>query len=113
MKTCEARFLSLGIQEELRFRGGREKSAAARNLRCLAQLDRPLAGESRTRQSHPSEFQAARLVQRYSPASPQAATTRHLITDRCPDQVKLPFVLWTREAVPQLLAERSRPERSV
>jgi len=35
----------------------------------------------------------------------QAATIVRIITDRCPEQVKLPFVLWTREAV-QLLIER-------
>jgi len=28
------------------------------------------------------------------------------ITDRCPDQLKLPFALWTREAVQQLIAAR-------
>jgi transposase len=36
----------------------------------------------------------------------EAATTVRLITDRCPDQLKLPFALWTREAVQELLAER-------
>lgn len=36
----------------------------------------------------------------------QAATTVRLITNRCPDQLRLPFVLWTREAVQQLLADR-------
>jgi transposase len=36
----------------------------------------------------------------------QAATAVRLITDRCPDQLKMPFALWTREAVQQLLAER-------
>lgn len=36
----------------------------------------------------------------------QAATTVRLITNRCPDQLRLPFALWTREAVQQLLAER-------
>ena len=30
----------------------------------------------------------------------------NLIRDRCPDQLKLPFVLWTRDAVRQLLADR-------
>jgi transposase len=35
----------------------------------------------------------------------QAATIVRIITDRCPEQVKLPFVLWTREAV-QMLIER-------
>ena len=36
----------------------------------------------------------------------QAATTVRIITDRCPDQLKLPFALWTRDAVRQLLAQR-------
>lgn len=36
----------------------------------------------------------------------QAATAVRLITDRCPDQLKLPFALWTREAVAQLLLQR-------
>lgn len=35
----------------------------------------------------------------------QAATTARLIQDKCPDQLKLPFVLWTRTAV-ALLIER-------
>ncbi|MBI5866107.1 MAG: IS630 family transposase [Planctomycetes bacterium] len=37
------------------------------------------------------------------PAS-QAARVRRLITDRYPEQLKLPFALWTREAVQQLIA---------
>lgn len=36
----------------------------------------------------------------------QAAITVRLITDRCPDQLTLPFVLWTREAVQALIARR-------
>lgn len=36
----------------------------------------------------------------------QAATLVRLITDRCPDQLKLPFALWTREAVRDLMAQR-------
>ena len=36
----------------------------------------------------------------------QAATVVRLITDRCPDQLKMPFVLWTREAVRDLIARR-------
>lgn len=36
----------------------------------------------------------------------EAATVVNLIRDRCPDQLKLPFVLWTREAVRELLADR-------
>lgn len=39
-------------------------------------------------------------------AGHQAATAVRLIADRCPDQLKLPFALWTRQAVCELLAER-------
>ena len=43
----------------------------------------------------------------------QAATTVRLITDRCPDQLKLPFALWTREAVRELIANRCGVSLSV
>lgn len=36
----------------------------------------------------------------------QAALVVNHITDRTPDQLKLPFVLWTRQAVQQLIADR-------
>jgi transposase len=36
----------------------------------------------------------------------QAATTVRIVADRCPDQLKLPFALWTREAVAQLIERR-------
>lgn len=39
-------------------------------------------------------------------AGHQAATTVRIITDRCPDQLKLPFALWTREAVAELIYQR-------
>lgn len=36
----------------------------------------------------------------------QAAQTAKAVTDRCPDQLKLPFCLWTREAVAALIERR-------
>ncbi len=36
----------------------------------------------------------------------QAATAVRLMEQKCPDQLGLPFYLWTREAVQQFLAER-------
>nr|WP_246167867.1 IS630 family transposase [Thermosulfurimonas marina] len=36
----------------------------------------------------------------------QAALICNLIRDRCPDQMKLPFALWTREAVGQLIERK-------
>jgi transposase len=46
-------------------------------------------------------------------AGHQAATTVRIIQDRCPDQMKLPFALWTRDAVRQLIVERFDIELSV
>ena len=43
----------------------------------------------------------------------QERTIRRLITDHCPDQVKLPFYLWTREAVVHLIAQRCGVRLSV
>ena len=43
----------------------------------------------------------------------QAAQIVHQVMDRCPDQLKLPFYLWTREAVGQLIAQRFGIELSV
>ena len=37
-------------------------------------------------------------------AGHQAATVVRIIEDRCPDQLHLPFALWTREAVGDLIA---------
>jgi transposase len=36
----------------------------------------------------------------------QAATIVRMITDRCPDQLKMPFVLWTRQAVAELVERK-------
>jgi len=43
----------------------------------------------------------------------QAGTIVRMIEDRCPDQLHLPFALWTREAVGQLIAHRYGIDLSV
>lgn len=43
----------------------------------------------------------------------QAATIVRMITERCPNQLKLPFALWTRQAVQQLIQQRWGKRRSV
>ena len=43
----------------------------------------------------------------------QASQIVRSITDRCPDQLKLPFMLWTREAVALLIRERFNKPVSV
>ena len=37
----------------------------------------------------------------------QEAAIRRLVVGKCPDQLKLPFALWTREAVGQLIEQRT------
>lgn len=36
----------------------------------------------------------------------QQAAVRELITDRTPDQLRMPYALWTRAAVGELIAQR-------
>jgi len=43
----------------------------------------------------------------------QAATIVRMIEDRCPEQLHLPFALWTREAVQQLIVQRCGIDLSV
>jgi len=119
MKTHDTRHLSPDAQEALRFRvvravrGGLKKAAAARTFavsrtsiaRWLATV--ALGNINSLKSKRRGRPKGARL------APHQAATTVRLITDRCPDQLKLPFALWTRQAVQQLLAERYGLEVSV
>ena len=109
MIVRDTRTLSPQAQEELRRRvvaaigAGMSKSEAARTFRVsrtsidawLRQYakggEAALAGKARGRPRRPRLTKA------------QTAKAIRLITDRCPDQLKLPFALWTREAVCQLL----------
>jgi transposase len=112
MTTRDTRCLSPEAQEGLRFRvvqalrRGMKKSVAARTFAVSrTSIDRWLSivelGNITSLKSKPrGRPKGARL------APHEAATTVRLITDRCPDQLKLPFALWTREAVQRLLAER-------
>jgi transposase len=43
----------------------------------------------------------------------QAAQVVRLVRDHCPDQLKLPFYLWTREAVGELIQRKFGLDRSV
>lgn len=119
MSSTDARFLSPDAQEALRWRvmaalrGGLRPAVAARtfgvsrssvwNWRRRVALGNSASLRSRKR----GRPKGSRL------APHQAATTVRLITDRCPDQLKLPFALWTREAVRDLLAQRFGVQVSV
>src|SRR5215210_2534286 len=47
-----------------------------------------------------------RQGEKRSLSAEQAAVIAELVRDRCPDQLKLPFYLWTRAAVAKLVEER-------
>lgn len=112
MRSNDHRRLSPEAQEQLRrnviaaLRGGMRKGVAARTF-----------GVSRTSIDHwlgrveASGLRGLKSGRRGRPrvsrlAGHQAATIVRLITDRTPDQLKLPFALWTREAVRELIALR-------
>lgn len=119
MNNSDTRCLSPDAQEALRFRvvqalrGGMKKSVAARTFGVSrTSIDRwwklVELGNIRSLKSKPRGRPKGTQL-----APHQAATAVRLITDRCPDQLKLPFALWTREAVRQLLAERFGVQVSV
>lgn len=110
MKTPDARSLPPAAQEDLRrkavqaVREGKSQGEAAR----LFGVARPtvnrwyqeyLAGGAK---ALAARKRGRRPGKRLSAA--KAARVRRKITDRCPDQLRLPFALWTREAVQQLIA---------
>jgi transposase len=119
MSSKDARRLSAQAQEALRIRaieavrGGMKPAVAARTF-----------GVSRTavynwrRAVALGNVTSLRAKKRGRPPEPrlaghQAATIVKLITDRTPDQLKLPFALWTREAVRDLIARRCGVQLSV
>jgi transposase len=106
----DARFLTSEAQEALRIRvvdavrGGMSQTEAAR-----------VFGVSRVsvngwmKRASQCGVKALRTGARGRPKSPMlpgrdAARAVRKITGACPDQLRLPFALWTREAVVQLLA---------
>lgn len=119
MSSKDARTLSAEAQEALRIRviaairGGMKPAVAARTF-CVSRTAvfywrRAVASGTVT---------ALRAKKRGRPPEPrlpghQAATIVKLILDRTPDQLRLPFALWTREAVRDLIAQRSGVTLSV
>jgi transposase len=119
MKTQDARLLSPPAQEDLR----RRVVAAVRDGMYQAEAARTFRVSRQSVNSWMKKYRSGGLrclkagrrgrppVQRLAPH--QAAMAVRLISDRCPDQLKLPFALWTREAVGELLARRFGVQVSV
>jgi len=119
MATQDARTLSPDAQEALRRRvmeavgAGVKPAVAARTFGVSRQsihnwrVRRARGGRDPLKSRKRGRPPRSRL------AGHQAATAVRLITDRCPDQLKLPFALWTRGAVQQLFSDRFGVDVSV
>jgi transposase len=119
MSSRDAGFLSPDAQQALRtrvmaaLRGGMKPAVAARTFG----VSRSSVWNWRRRVAL-GNITSLRSKKRGRPKGTQlapheAATTVRLITDRCPDQLKLPFALWRREAVRDLIAQRFGVQISV
>lgn len=112
MVIRDARQLSPEAQEDLRRRvmsaiqGGMKKAQAARAFKVSRQAihnwhERIEEGGQRALKSRPRG-----RPEGISLLPHQAATVVRMIEGSCPDQLRLPFALWTREAVQMLIARR-------
>jgi transposase len=113
MEDYDARMLSPQTPEQLRLRlaravgdEGMKPAEAVRLYKvartavskwCRAYRERGTKGLKARKQARPSRSQMP---------GHEAATTVTLIQDRCPDQLKLGFALWTRRAVQERVGER-------
>jgi transposase len=112
MNLKDARHLPAEAQEALRYRvvnaieHGMSKSEAAR----VFQVSRTAVHHwtKAVDEQGAKALKAKRRGRRHSSrlAPHEAATTVRLLTKKCPDQLGLPFALWTRESVGQLLEQR-------
>jgi transposase len=120
MAKRDARSLPATAQEDLRRRVVKavveEHLSQSQAARLFGVSRQALHGWLKTyRQQGPRGLAAGRRGRPCQPrlATAQARQVRGWIRDRCPDQLKLPFALWTREAVQLLLARRLGVEVSV
>ena len=114
MNTTDARSLSPAAQEALRKRavaavvGGMKQCDVATAFGVSAYI------VSQWMKRYRAEGEAALTARPKGPAKgtrtlltpTQAKQIRQMIVDKCPEQLKLPFYLWTREAVQQLILRK-------
>ena len=119
MSKKDARHLSAEAQEALRRRavaavgGGMSQAEAARVFGVSRQSVNTWVGRFKERGARGLRTGARGRPSQSRLAPYQAATAVRLIEGRCPDQLKLPFALWTRQAVRELLRRKFGLEVSV
>lgn len=108
----DARQLSQSAQEELRFRAVSMVTSGLTQAAVAELLDvSRMAVGTWCRKAADAGLDSLKKGKRGNPTGPrlagtQSATICNIIRDNRPEQVKLPFFLWTREAVQRLIAER-------
>jgi len=119
MKTADARTLSPAAQEDQRrkaIRAWREGQSVTRVARLFG-VSREAVYQwiERYEQRGAAGLKARKRGKPPMPklAGWQAATIVRLISDRQPEQLKLPFYLWTREALQRLIRARFGVEVSI
>lgn len=109
MRIKDARSLSSSAQEDLRKRVVRAVRGGISQVEAAAVFKVSRASVNKWSRLHEAEgAHALKARRRGRPPEPrlsseQRARTVRWIVGRCPDQLRLPFALWTREAVQQLL----------
>ena len=115
MENRDARSLPAPAQEALRRRAvhavlvlGKKKSEVAKLLGVTSQAVRNWlkAHKARGDSALAAQKRGRRVGEKTSISAEQAKVIAELVRDRCPDQLKLPFYLWTREAVAKLIEDR-------
>lgn len=113
-KHRDARQLSQTAQEELRQRAVEMVRSYLTQTRVAELLDVSRAAVNMwCRRAETEGDDALRMRRRGQPegqrqllSGTQSAIISNIIRDRCPDQLKMPFALWTREAVQRLIRDR-------
>ncbi len=118
----DARSLPQAAQEELRRRAvhavvklGKKTSEVAKLLGVTSQAVRNWlrAHEAGGDSALAAKKRGRRVGEKTLLAEQQAKVVADLVRDRNPDQLKLPFYLWTREAVARLILQRFGVQVSV
>lgn len=109
MEHRDARTISQSAQEELRYRAVAMVQSGITQRQVAKMLDVARASVCKWCRRFAKEGEEGlRMGKRGNPTGPrlkglQAARIVKIIVDRCPDQIKMPYALWTREAVQQLI----------
>jgi transposase len=114
MKTTDARSLSHSAQEALRQRVMRAIDGGMKQVEAVSVfgVSRAAIGKWKAAMRRGGGLRALKAKQKGRPPERsrllgwQAALVVRTITDKTPDQLKMPFALWTREAVQAFVNKR-------